>query len=212
MNGKYRINSSQYSYFYGNQIHFPYSIATLAAYAMKDKEITDSFSFEKIFLTRDKIEKDIEVCDNTDILLCSCYSWNWQITNMLAKAVKEKNPDCLIVFGGPEVPGRHEKFFEKYPYIDILVHNEGEITLHEILKEYKSTRNYGNILGIETKDYKNAPRPRIKDLDIIPSVYSTDIIWDLVEKRTDINYIATWETNRGCPFSCTFCDWGRKII
>ena len=20
--------------------------------------------------------------------------------------------------------------------------------------------------------------------------------------------MALWETNRGCPFSCTFCDWG----
>ena len=22
------------------------------------------------------------------------------------------------------------------------------------------------------------------------------------------NWIGLWETNRGCPFQCTFCDWG----
>ena len=136
MNKAIKINSSQYSYFYGDQIHFPYSIATLISYALKDEEIKSSFSFEKIFLTRDKIEKDISEASDADILLCSCYSWNWQITTKLARETKLSNPDCLVIFGGPEVPQRHEGFFKEHPYVDILVHSEGEITLQEILKKY----------------------------------------------------------------------------
>ena len=63
-------------------------------------------------------------------------------------------------------------------------------------------------MGIETKDFKNAPQPRTKDLDTFPSAYLTDTVWDLVEKTDGIKYIAAWETNRGCPYQCTFCDWG----
>src|SRR5947209_2679156 len=24
--------------------------------------------------------------------------------------------------------------------------------------------------------------------------------------------VAPWETNRGCPYSCTFCDWGSNTL
>ena len=34
------------------------------------------------------------------------------------------------------------------------------------------------------------------------------MVWDLVDKVDGIDWIASWETNRGCPYMCTFCDWG----
>jgi len=36
----------------------------------------------------------------------------------------------------------------------------------------------------------------------------TNLVWDLVEKVNNVNWICSWETNRGCPYQCTFCDWG----
>ena len=32
-----------------------------------------------------------------------------------------------------------------------------------------------------------------------------------MKKNTDEKWIATWQTNRGCPFSCAFCDWGSSV-
>lgn len=209
---KIKVSSSQYSYFFGNnQIHFPYSIATLISYAIKDPIIEQRFSFEKVFLMRDRLEEDIRSCIDSDILLCSCYSWNWQITNVLAQEVRRCNPSCLIIFGGPEVPFSHEGFFDSHDYVDILVHQEGEIVLYGILKEYLSEGHYDSILGLETKEFRTEPQPRITDLDVIPSVYSTNLIWKLVDRTLDIKYTVTWETNRGCPYSCTFCDWGSAV-
>ena len=42
----------------------------------------------------------------------------------------------------------------------------------------------------------------------LPSPYLTNLIWDLVDKSSDIDWDTSWETNRGCPYQCTFCDWG----
>ena len=203
-----KVNSSQFNYQYGDQIHFPYSIATLVAYIKSNQELAKNFNFEKTFVFREKVDEYIKKCSDTDILLCSCYVWNWEITNYLAKEVRKLNPNCMIVFGGPHVPNFSQDFFDKYPYVDLIVHGEAEHVIEELFTQYITDKNYSQIKGIKTKDFRTDPQPRINDLDNLPSPYLTNTVWDLVDKVDGVKWISSWETNRGCPYQCTFCDWG----
>ncbi|MEK6894347.1 MAG: cobalamin-dependent protein [Nanoarchaeota archaeon] len=49
---------------------------------------------------------------------------------------------------------------------------------------------------------------RISDLNEVPSPYLNGAFRDLMEAHPEENWTAIWETNRGCPFDCSFCDWG----
>ena len=203
-----KVSSSQFNYTYNNETRFPYSIGTLVAYFRTKLEIAENFNFEKTFVFRDKLDEYIKKCHDSDILLCSCYAWNWEITKILAQEVKKLNPNCLIIFGGAPVPDFSKDFFKQHPYADIIVHGEGEIVLEEILTEFLNNKDYSKIKGLETKDFRNPPQERINNLDDLPSAYLTNTVWELVDKIDGIRWIAGWETNRGCPYACTFCDWG----
>ena len=205
---QFKVYSSQFNHVFNNQIHFPYSIASLVSYARSFEKISKHFKFEKTVVLRSKINDYVKHCSDADILLCSCYVWNWEITKNLAKQVKKINPDCTIIFGGPHVPQQSANFFSDHPYVDILVHGEGEFILKNILTAYLDTKNYSSVLGIETNQYKNPPQPRIDNFENIPSPYLNNLIWELVEPVDGLDWIASWETNRGCPYACTFCDWG----
>jgi len=203
-----QINSSQFNYRYGKRIHFPYSIARLIAQIKNKENLSKHFKFEKTFVFRDKVNDYIKQGKNADIILCSCYVWNWEVTVFFAKKVKEINPNCLVIFGGPQVPNNVGDFFKKYPFVDIIVHGEGEYVIENIFNAFLKDKNYFNIKGIETKDFKTDPQPRTNDLQQFTSPYLTNLVWDLVERVDGLEWIASWETNRGCPYQCTFCDWG----
>jgi len=203
-----KVSSCQYNYIYGKQIQLPYSIAMLYTYVKSQKDLGDKFHFEKTCVFRDKVNEDIEECSDSDILLCSCYVWNWEITTHLAREVKKRNPNCLIVFGGPQVPDFTDGFFEKYPFVDILVHGEGEIILKNLLSTYVDDKDWSKVKGISTKTMRTMPEERINDLDELPSPCLTNLIWDIADKESDYQWDCCWETNRGCPYQCTFCDWG----
>jgi len=203
-----KVNSSQFNYRYFGRIHFPYSISLLVSYLKTDKKITDSCTFEKTFVFRENVDNYIKQCIDTDILLCSCYVWNWEITTYLARKIKKINPNCTIIFGGPQVPQQTQGFFEKHPFVDILVHGEGEHIIKNIFEAYLSDKNFSDVKGIETKYFKNPSELRINDLQTIPSPYLTNTVWELVDRNDDVEWVSSWETNRGCPYQCTFCDWG----
>ena len=202
------VSSSQYNYQYGDRIHLPYSIACLVTYLKNNQKIKENFKFEKTFVFRENIEDDINRCKNSDVLLCSCYVWNWELTIHLAEQVKKINPDCLIILGGPHVPENSAGFFDKYPFVDMLVHGEGEKISEEIFTEYLNNKDFSNVKGISTKEFQTMFAERINDLDILPSPYLTNTIWELVENVEGVRWICSWETHRGCPYLCTFCDWG----
>src|SRR5882672_9060322 len=100
---KIKVFSAQFNYQYGVVIHFPYCIASLLAYIRAFPDLAANFEFQKTFVFRNKLEEYVERCKDVDILLCSCYTWNWEITTQLARRVKEANPNCLVIFGGPQV-------------------------------------------------------------------------------------------------------------
>ena len=69
-------------------------------------------------------------------------------------------------------------------------------------------KDWSKVNGISTKSFRTSPQERINDLGEIPSPYLTNSIWDLVDNHVGVDWDTSWETNRGCPYQCTFCDWG----
>jgi radical SAM superfamily enzyme YgiQ (UPF0313 family) len=55
------------------------------------------------------------------------------------------------------------------------------------------------------------PRPRIQDLNEIPSPFLTGAIPFERETKASPTDVAILETTRGCPYRWAFCYWGRAI-
>lgn len=155
----------------------------------------------------------VDLLKDCAIVGFSTYVWNRNYNNVLARELKKVNPNIFIVVGGPEYPIEKPEFFKKFPYIDICVKMEGEISFRKILEKHiENANNYTDIPGLlvnnntETIDTGNGVR--IDDLDSIPSPYLIEIFDKLMKKFPEVRWNATLETNRGCPYACTFCDWG----
>ncbi len=205
-----QVNSS-----YGNQYFIPYSVGLLKAYCIQDEKISKNYNWlDFIYKQESDIEKQIKSLGKIDVCAQSCYVWNWRFNLEFAKSVKKYNPDSLVILGGPQVPDNPEGFFEEHPFVDILCHGEGEIVFSEILKKYVDGDIFDEISGISYNDKKNdklvhnlrSSRPT--DLESIPSPYLEGVFSKLFEK--DVVWQASWETNRGCPYRCTFCVWGAE--
>lgn len=195
-----------------NAFYLPYSPAVLWAYVAQFENITDNYELGEFIWRRDTIEEAVERLKDHSIVGFSTYIWNRSYNTVLARELKKANPDILILAGGPEYPIEKPHFFKNYPFIDICAKLEGEKSFKMILEHFLSDKDYKSIPGLLINDNGNTidtgDAVRIDDLDTIPSPYLTDVFKSLMEKHPEIRWNATLETNRGCPYACTFCDWG----
>jgi radical SAM superfamily enzyme YgiQ (UPF0313 family) len=124
--------------------------------------------------------------------------------------VKILNPECTIVFGGPEPAIEDPELFKKESFMDLVIKMEGEITFRRILEEHGSdyTHIQGLLINSSTGMIDTGDPKRINDLDEIPSPYLSGIFDRVMAENPGVIWNATLETNRGCPYQCTFCDWG----
>lgn len=206
---------AQVNNLYGRNCFIPYSVGLLQAYALSNQTIKDNFKFCRFVYLRESIDSVVNNLQNPDVFGISCYIWNWEYSIALAKAVKNAFPNCLLILGGPHVPVRSENFFDAHPYIDLLAHYEGELTFTDVLLErLESNPDYTKIPGLSVnsnlKTVKTPPRARIESLDSLPSPYLTNVFDEIINDPYDFH--ASQETHRGCPYSCTFCDWGSNIM
>lgn len=209
-----RVWLAQVNNKYGDQAFLPYSVGLLQAYAQTLPEIKDSYQFSGFIYLREDIEQAVQRMGPVDVLGVSAYIWNFRYSMALAKAVKEANPNCLIVLGGPHVPTRSEGFFQKYLWADVLVHYEGEHAFSEVLMENLKLKDFTGIPGLTVNVRGNsvptARRERLADLDSIPSPYLEGVFDSILDDP--VEYHPTQEVDRGCPYSCTFCDWGSSVF
>ena len=171
----------------------PYSIGCVWNYSSQFTDIQDNIDCKDIFFKRDTHNSVLATMESPDICAFSCYQWNKNYNLQLAKKIKQQWPNCIVVFGGPEV----EVTFLNNPYIDTIILGEGEQPFLDLLRTIISN---GKILNIYKKQ-------RLENLDI-PSPYTSGIFDKIIKNNPGIGWATTLETNRGCPFSCTFCDWG----
>lgn len=195
-----------------NAYYLPYSCGILWSYAYQFTEIANNYYLGDFIWRRDKIEEAVELLKDSDVVGFSVYIWNRNYSKVLARELKKANPDIFIIWGGPEPPIEKDDIFEQHPYVDICVKLEGEKSFKAILERFTTDKDYTKIPGILINDngvkVDTGESLRIDDLDTIPSPYLTDVFKPLMEKFPEIRWNATLESNRGCPYACTFCDWG----
>jgi len=169
----------------------------------------------------DKI-KEIFHQNPPDILGLGSYVWNYRKCMNLAEYVRQTYPDCLIVMGGSHHGHQHDpKWFLKNPSIDIVTTSDryGEWTWMDLLDQ-RSTGllDFDKINGIV---YPSSDRTSF--VSSSQNRYKRDFKWPtnaLAHCRLDVEQMITeihsigyhvgymWETTRGCPYSCVYCDWG----
>ena len=194
-----------------NAYYLPYSAGVIWSYAIADPWIRDHFRCTDMIWRREAIEPLAQRLANNDICTFSTYVWNHQYNYTLARRVKEINPDCFIIFGGPEPAITDPDIFRREPYMDLIICFEGEITYRNVLLRFE-TKDWENLPGLlinrDGEAVKTEDAKRIESLAEIPSPYLTGVFDQIIADNPGIEWNGTLETNRGCPFQCTFCDWG----
>lgn len=194
-----------------NAYYLPYSAGVIWAYSLSDPAISDRFEVTEWLWRREAVEETAQRLAQNDIVAFSTYVWNHRYNYAVASRIKEINPAVLIIFGGPEPAITDIDLFRKEPFMDLVICYEGEITFKRVLEHYDS-KDWENIPGLlinrSGEAVKTPDAERIESLDQVPSPYLMGIFDDLIEKHPEITWQGTLETNRGCPFQCTFCDWG----
>jgi hypothetical protein len=217
--GLVQINNS-----FDRQNYLPLSIGLLHSYAETHAPNFADFEFLEPIYKRMHPEQAAEHLADADIVAFSTYVWNFELSKEISRRVKQKNPEKTVLFGGPHVPapflagqnyldldGRLAGFLKQNDFIDFVIPGEGETAFASFLANYPS-RNWDNVPTLHYLQngqlVQNLPASRIRDLNDIPSPYLSGFFSGLMEKHPDEEWIALLETNRGCPFGCSYCDWG----
>lgn len=190
--------------------YLPYAVGLLIAYAFQDEKIKSEYNFKRFIFTRENTDEVVESMEKPSFVGFSNYIWNTQYNIALARKIKEKYPDCIIVFGGHNVPPDNT-FLERYEFIDFLIHGEGEEAFKALLLEYsKEKPDFSSVSNISYREGDTFKKNTVEVLTRIdyPSPYLEGYFEYIFEENPDMQLDAILETSRGCPRSCTYCDWG----
>lgn len=173
--------------------YIPYSSALLESY-VKNSDNPPECEFV------DPIYKYEDVPDQTvDILGLTAYVWSQDHVDKIAEDHKKNNPDCVIIYGGPNIPVSPNEWLEyegERPWVDVFVAGSGEEIFLQLLREYPNFTQKWYKLQKDGKYRYGTPIPYL------------DGTLDKFLNSKDEKFVGVLETNRGCPFKCAYCDWG----
>ena len=203
----------------------PLALALITAYGkiFDDGRLGEHYRFRREWVwLEDRFEQHTS---RPAVYMFSNYLWSHAQCIEISRRVKAANPASITIHGGPDTPkyeGDARAYFAANPHVDVTVRGEGEQTAVEVLRalmdvignEHPDLSVLADVPGIYFRApdgtvHCTADRDRMTDLDILPSPFLTGL-FDAYAEIPGTNI--TMETNRGCPYGCTFCDWGSATL
>ncbi|MBE6812302.1 MAG: radical SAM protein [Ruminococcaceae bacterium] len=197
-------------------VHLPYAAGTIAAYSFSHEEIRQNYTLCDFIFKKDPVEDVLQVLVDPFMVAFSNYMWNIEYNLELAREVKEKWPACIILFGGVQIPD-DTQYLENYPFIDILIHGEGEVPFYKLLVALENGTTLDTVPVISYRK-NGVPVQTVKEmecsLDQFPSPYTMGLFDYIIRDPAyaGVQFDTVLETNRGCPYSCVYCVWGANKL
>lgn len=197
---------------------YPFAIANLAAYATA--YIRGGHKLDiRLFREPQDLKAALE-SERPDLAAFSSYAWNHQLSLHFARYARRLHPGLTTIMGGPNyplTPSEKERFLREMPEISVAVRGptyEGERAFLQFVQRFADVglRAEGifeepipgsDWIDPRTGEFVSGPEPpRIQDLDEIPSPYLHGWLDDYYAS----GYFPMLQINRGCPFTCTYCN------
>lgn len=162
-----------------------------------------------------KIEEIYDEIKQADIVMFSSYVWNYTICDSLAAYTKKINPHIISIIGGPHIGEYEDNFEDRKKIYDYVCRptKPGETFMEDFLNEYIEN----NSAPAAHKVSWEVRNPLAGKPHLFPevSVYEehVQLLTELSNwaEAHNLEKFVILETTRGCPYQCTFCEWGGGI-
>ena len=160
--------------------------------------------------------------DKPDIFCTSHYIWNNDfLSNQIQRIKPHVDKNILFVAGGPSVDVNiNDNFFQDNSAIDYALYGAGEVGFADLVESIINNKkllkiNTSNIAWFDSDMNKQivADFVYVPQLKISPYTNNVSLFSKMVKQMLDKNLlvIVPYELTRGCPYSCTFCDWNSGL-
>ena len=133
--------------------------------------------------------------NEVDIAL-GAYVWGEELLRAVLVALRKQGFAGRIILGGPQISYSGAGLDGLYPEADAFVRGYGETALVELVADHRRV----DIPGVHWAGTKDRLAQAAVDLESLPSPWLTGTL-PLAGQG-----FVRWETQRGCPFRCAFCQ------
>ncbi len=207
-------------------LYFPQALLTLGGVLKENNVTCEIWDFELYFksirnCTEGKFRKLLRLGidgSRNHVFGISAICSNFPMALWIAKEIKAYKPDSLVILGGAQPSSVPLETLSAFPFVDVVVVGEGEVTLAEMAREGFDREKIRDLSGLALREGNqvrmNKPRELVENMDEFPMPD-----YSLIDLKRYIDYdpesfIFHVEVGRGCPFKCTFCStslmWSRN--
>ena len=194
----------------------PYLWLTLRSYFLRNSKDPNAWEwldpiYSPMGQSTDDLVKAI-VDQAPDVIGISCYMWNDLLTFKVIEEVKRQLPEVKIIAGGPALYyERDSSWFIKHWYVDALCEyaSYGEVFITDYLDGVDIKNIPGAIYPALRRAFWNKSLGKLDRRSFnwpMPYLDNADYLKRFKQKHNSVKVLL--DTSRGCPYACSFCEWG----
>ena len=163
---------------------------------------------------------DKAVSHNADVYAFTTYMWNWNIVKAVAQRLRTRLPNSVIILGGPHQGTSHNSpmfWFKKYPYFDATCTptEYGELFITDTLDQMSENALDWSQVRFSYHRGGLGPAPNKREFKFPSNIIGTNLDealkYTAFANENDLTLTVFFETTRGCPYGCTYCEWSGGI-